>query len=101
MSWHGIKAWQPDWADHSRTLAIMLRASVDGQEDVLYAAFNMYWEPLEFQLPEPSGRRRWHQFVDTAGLPPADAQEPGQELRLPLGRPVLLQGRSSAVLVAR
>ena len=101
VSWHGTKAWQPDWADHSRTLAIMLRASVDGQEDVLYAAFNMYWEPLEFQWPEPPGRRRWHQFVDTAGLPPADAQEPGQEPRLPPGRPISLQARSSAVLVAR
>lgn len=56
ISYHGTKAWYPDYGYFSRTLAIML----DGRyaqnragkpDDTFYIAFNMHWEEHSFDLP--------------------------------------------------
>jgi glycogen operon protein len=100
VSWHGTKAWQPDWAPHSCSVAIMLRGVMNHHEDVLYAAFNMYWEPLEHQVPEPPNGRRWHLAVNTAAPPPNDIFELGNERLLTNQRSLLVAERSAVVLVA-
>jgi glycogen operon protein len=99
VSWHGTRAWLPDWSPGSRTVAVMLRG--DGTEDVIYAAFNMYWEPLRFELPDAPAGRRWHLAVDTAAAPPGDVTEPGREAAIPEPTHVNPAGRSVVVLVAK
>jgi glycogen operon protein len=101
VTWHGTRAWRPDWAPSSRVLACTLcRASEEGA-DVLYVAMNMYWEALTFALPSPPPGQSWHIFANTALAPPADICEPGQEPSLAQQHEVLLGGRAVLVLVAR
>jgi glycogen operon protein len=101
VTWHGTRAWLPDWAPHSRVVAFMLCGSGEDGPDVMYVAMNMYWESLAFELPSPPPGQRWHVFANTAVSPPADIWEPGQEPPLAEPREVLLEGRVTLVLVAR
>jgi glycogen operon protein len=101
VSWHGTQVGRPDWAGYSRTLAVMFRTNDGGAPDAVYAAFNFYWEPLDFELPPPPAGFRWHQFVNT-GLAAADEiSPPGRELVLEGDGKVTLHGRSIIVLAAR
>jgi glycogen operon protein len=72
IEWHGIRLHQPDWSDHSHSLAFTLRSL--GGRFVFHGIFNSYWEPLTFELPpipDVSGQR-WRRCVDTALPPPED-----------------------------
>ena len=64
-AWHGVKLGQPDWSYHSHSLA--LEALLEEAELHVYAIFNAYWEPLEFELPTPAGGAgSWRRWIDTA-----------------------------------
>jgi glycogen operon protein len=69
IEWHGVRLNLPDWGPESRSLAVCFTAR--GRTGRVYAAFNAYWEPLEFELPEAP--RGWRRLVDTARPPPEDA----------------------------
>jgi glycogen operon protein len=69
IEWHGVRLGAPDWGEASRSLAVCFTSR--GQAGRVYAAFNAYWEPLEFELP--AAPRGWHRLVDTARAPPEDA----------------------------
>jgi glycogen operon protein len=98
VTWHGCKLNEPSWNDpNARALAFML-AGFDGEEDI-HVLLNMYWEPLDFDLPPLAGRS-WHLAVDTAENAPLDAAEPGKEKRVTNGS-FCAQGRSVAVLVSQ
>jgi glycogen operon protein len=70
-AWHGVKLGQPDWGEHSRSVAfeVMLR-----QEKLhIYGILNAYWEPLAFELPPTgNGAGRWRRWIDTALDSPED-----------------------------
>jgi glycogen operon protein len=74
LEWHGVTLDNPDWSDHSHTLAFTLR-SLCGRF-LLHAMFNAYWEPLTFQLPAvPAGSpQSWRRCIDTALASPDDIQ---------------------------
>lgn len=105
ISWHGVKAWEPDWADYSRTLAFLLDGAhaLDGlgTDDSIYVAMNVHWESHVFELPHLTNRRRWYRFVDTARSAPNDICEVGSEKRLRNQRQYHLGSRSVVVLVGR
>lgn len=66
ISWHGVKAYTPDFNDNSHFLAYML-TKTDCQEN-LYIAANAYWAPLSLALPDPllEGHRCcWHLILNT------------------------------------
>lgn len=81
ISWHGVEPDEPDWGEHSHSLAFMIcgehNRALGGTGDFFYAAFNMHDEPLVFQLPDLPGSRRWHLLADTARDSPDDFHEPG------------------------
>lgn len=58
LSFHGTRAWYPDFAAWSRTLGVMFA----GDEKNYYVIFNMHWEPHEFEIPKmlsvPAGKRK-------------------------------------------
>lgn len=105
ISWHGVLAWEPDWAEYSRTLAYML----DGEhafdqsqpDDMIYVAMNMHWEPHEFEIPRLTRRRQWYRFLDTAKPSPRDITQLGHEVYLKDQRHYTVQARSVVVLVGR
>jgi glycogen operon protein len=60
---------------------------------------NMYWEPLDFELPALSGRR-WCLAADTAQPSPDDIADPGEEPEINEDT-YKVQGRSVVILVNR
>lgn len=80
LSYHGEKAWFPDFSYGQRGLGVMYNGEYqDGGRELLYVAYNMYWEPLMFALPSPGEKRKWRYAADTSReesfLAPEDAQE--------------------------
>jgi glycogen operon protein len=78
ISWHGCKLFSPGWFDpNARTLAYTL-GGFDGTADI-HVMLNMYWENLEFEIPQIEGRN-WYKVIDTAEPSPKDILEPCQEI---------------------
>jgi glycogen operon protein len=63
--WHGVKLNQPDWGYNSHSIA--LRAESSSRAVSVYAIFNAFWEPLEFELPrsEDGTELPWRRWIDT------------------------------------
>jgi glycogen operon protein len=101
VSWHGVESWQPDWGHDSHSLAMLLKLySVRGLADTIYAAFNMYWEPLTFRIPEAPDGWVWKRAIDTSRPSPDDIASPGQESRIDKSLRITLAARSTVVLIA-
>jgi isoamylase len=71
-AWHGVKLGQPDWSDHSYSLAFEAVLPREGMR--VYLILNAYWEPLEFHLPAlgGTGDQPWRRWIDTALRSPDD-----------------------------
>jgi glycogen operon protein len=70
--WHGIKLNQPDWNDHSHSLA--LSAEIRQERLLVYLILNAYWKSISFELPllENSANKKWHRWIDTYLESPQD-----------------------------
>jgi isoamylase len=105
ISWHGVRAWHPDWGGHSRRLAFMLcgRHARGGAvvDDYVYVVMNMHWEWCVVEPPGLPPGMTWRVFANTGCLPPADVYEPGAEPVLEEQRRLLVGSRSVAILVGR
>lgn len=88
LSCHGTRAWFPEYTNYSRTLGIMLcdiyadfnngsaysyrPTMVGDREEALqntslyYLAFNMHWEPHEFDLPKVPDTHRWIMIMNSS-----------------------------------
>jgi glycogen operon protein len=103
ISWHGVKPWEPDWGEESRSLAFLIAGDVTveagPEQDFIYAAFNMWHESLTFTLPRLPQGIRWRLVIDTARQSPDDFNEPGSEPLLSDQSSVTLTERSMIVLI--
>ncbi|MEU9005691.1 hypothetical protein [Streptomyces sp. NPDC048551] len=99
ISWHGERAWQPDWSQESRLLAVARCGA--GDEDVVYVAMNSHWEAHDLELPALPGGRSWHLFADTGAEAPHDIRTPGTEQELDNAGKYLIGPRSVVILVGR
>jgi glycogen operon protein len=75
FSWHGVKLNQPDWGDHSHSVAFT--AEIQNEVLLFHMILNAHWEPLDFELP-PLGNASdsiWRRWVDTALETPNDIVE--------------------------
>ena len=101
ISWHGTRAWQPDW--NGRVLAFMLcGAHAKGgtaRDDFIYVAMNMYWDALPVELPHLPEGMRWRVFANTDMPSPQDIFAPGDEPVLADQSAVLAGGRSVMIFV--
>ncbi|MEV4702903.1 glycogen debranching protein GlgX [Actinoplanes sp. NPDC049316] len=98
VAWHGTRLDQPCWNDpDARALACTL-SGVDGDAD-LHIIANMYWAPLDFELPALPGVV-WARAVDTSLPTGADVAEPGAEPVVETAT-CTAPGRSVIVLVSR
>ncbi len=95
-SWHGVRLGQPDWSDHSRSIALAAEMPREGIR--LHLILNAWHEPLEFELPDSgNGWRRW---IDTARPSPDDIV-PWQEAQVFPGPVYRAEGRSVVFLFTR
>ena len=98
VTWHGTQLHEPDWGEHSRTIAYTLRHPASGEH--LCVLFNAYWEPLAFDLmplPEPE---QWRRVVDTSLASPDDFCDP-QDAPVVTADKYVVEARSAVVLLAR
>ena len=117
ISWHGVEAWNTDWADYSHTLAFLIAGayayteqkeeseekskSDTDRKTFIYAALNMHWEPHNFEIPEISIGMQWYLAANTGANPPDDSYTPDKEPLLADQDTVLLAPRSVVILVGK
>lgn len=69
LSYHGEEAWRTNMDYQMRHIGMMLCGKycvVDGKEDeCLYIAYNMHWEPHDFALPKLLKDRKWELLLQT------------------------------------
>ena len=66
ISFHGVKPWRGQFADHDRYVGVLFAGQEDGKEpDVVYVASNAYWEELKILLPELPESMYWELKLDT------------------------------------
>lgn len=70
ITWHGVKLFEPDWAEHSHSLAFTLHDPK--VEEEMHVIFNAFWEPLDFELPQPQSQGQWYRIINTARPSPKD-----------------------------
>jgi isoamylase len=68
-SWHGVRLNQPDWGDHSHSVALYGELREEGL--FFHLILNAYWEPLTFELPKLE-RGTWRRWIDTSLDSPDD-----------------------------
>lgn len=73
MSYHGTKAWYPDFSYYSRVFAVMYCGKYALRDEnkldsYFYVAYNMHWENQEFDLPQLPMGQCWKVYVDTARM---------------------------------
>lgn len=70
VSYHGVRAWRPEFENFRRQIGILYCGEYgrhkDGTADnSFYVAYNMHWEPHEFDLPNLPRGQRWHLIFQT------------------------------------
>ncbi|MGC0330305.1 pullulanase/glycogen debranching enzyme [Streptomyces sp. SAI-170] len=102
ISWHGVRAWAPDWSSHCRVLALMRcgKHAKGGTvaDDHVYIAINSHWEGHDLELPRLPEGLKWRLFADTSA---AGAHPLGQEPPLEQPDSYHLGAHSVVVLVGR
>jgi isoamylase len=71
-AWHGVKHGQPDWSQHSHSMAFS--GELRKERILFYMILNAYREPLPFELPPllNGSDNSWRRWIDTALDSPMD-----------------------------
>lgn len=70
IRWHGVHLNQPDWSDHSHSIAFNVESLSGAMET--YFIINAYRESLAFELPVLNTDRQWKRWIDTSLESPGD-----------------------------
>ena len=103
-SFHGTKPWAADYSSESRFLAMMVdetRIGAGTDTDIVYVAFNTYWEGLEVELPGLPEGRTWYIAANTGVSKPNDISELGSEPILENQKFIFVGPRSSILLLGK
>lgn len=96
--WHGCELGKPGWYDpNGLALAMTLGERADGED--VHIMFNMYWEELEFELPNIKGEK-WCRAIDTWLPSPLDIAKTGEEI-VHNGSHYKVNARSIVVLISK
>jgi glycogen operon protein len=98
VTWHGTRLEQPDWSEHSHSLALTVRSL--SQRHRFHIMLNGYWGALEFDLPPAPAKTGWKRVVDT-WLPFPEDISPPEIAPSVTGSHYRVQPRSLVVLAAR
>jgi isoamylase len=96
VAWHGTRLDNPGWGDSQARVLGFTLAGVDQDPDI-HVMMNMYWEPLDMEVPVIAGRQ-WARAVDTSMPSPSDITDPGREVAYQ-GQSYRVNARSIVVLV--
>lgn len=106
ISYHGVKAWRPEFESFRRQLGILYCGEygkrTDGTcDDYFLVMYNMHWESHEFGMPKVPRDRKWHLAVDTGRQEAMDFYEDGQEPELEDQVTYNVEARSVVVLIGK
>ncbi len=106
LSYHGLKAWCPDFEPPLRQLGAFYCGLYGVREDqspddYFYVAYNMHWEPREFALPHLPKGLKWHLAANTHDEETGGFLPEGQEQLLENQKQFMLEGRSIAVFMGK
>jgi len=98
ISWHGERAWYPDFSQNSRLLGVMLNGKYTSEKDSksLYIVFNMNWKDATVGFPRPEKGQCWKLYIDTAKTDEYVAERMKREER----QEYYMKARSVAVFVS-
>jgi len=98
-AWHGVRLNQPDWSDHSHSVAFT--AEIRREQLLIHLIFNAHWEPLDFELPplDKADGNSWQRWIDTAQESPNDIV-PWEQAPPVLGLTYRAEARSVVALYA-
>ena len=95
-AWHGVRLHQPDWSDHSHSVA--LGGEIREEGVLFHLILNAYWEPLDFELP-PLESGTWRRWIDTSLDSPEDIV-PSESASAVSGQTYRAGPRSVVMLIA-
>lgn len=106
VSYHGVKAWYPEFDYFRRQLGILYCGAygekADGEPDnYFYVAYNMHWTPQDFALPNLPRELKWHLAVDTAQAEQNGFMDEGKEPVLKDQKKLNVQPRSIVVAMGK
>ncbi len=106
LSYHGVKAWVPEFDSFRRQLGVMYCGAYgkrqDGtDDDYFFVMYNMHWEPHEFALPNLPKGMRWHVAADTSAGTVNGFYEEGAEPELAAQKKYMAPSRTVTVLIGR
>ncbi len=106
VSYHGVKAWVPEFDHFRRQLGILYCGEYgkkpDGTtDDTFFVAYNMHWEPHEFALPHLPKGLGWHVAFDTGDSAHNGYFEPGQEPEASNQKRIMVPARTIQVLIGK
>lgn len=106
ISYHGVKAWCPEFDNFRRQMGIMYCGEYgvrsDGTtDDYFFVMYNMHWEPHEFALPHLPKNRSWHMAFDTDDAAANGYYEAGTEPELENQKQYMVPPRTILVLIGK
>lgn len=106
VSYHGVKAWRPEYENFRRQLGVLYCGEYGKREDgstddYFYVMYNFHWESHEFGPPRLPKNRKWHVAVDTSLTEENGYYEPGEEPVMEDQRSYVVKPRSIAVIVGK
>lgn len=106
VSYHGVKAWCPEFENFRRQLGIMYcglyAKKEDGTcDDYFFIAYNMHWEPHEFALPNLPKNMKWHVAMNTDDKEVNGIYEEGKEPGAENQKHYLVEARTIVVFIGK
>ena len=106
ISYHGVRAWQPEFESWHRQLGILYNGRYAADEngtpdDTFFVMYNFHWEPHSFALPHPVKGYQWHVAANTADPKVNGFYPEGEEPAVPAGPEFEVLSRGIVVLIAK
>ena len=106
VSYHGVKAWCPEFDHFRRQLGVLYCGRyaklADGSlDDHFFVAYNMHWESHEFSLPNLPKGQYWHIAIDTGADGTGGIYPQGEEILLEKQKHYRVGARTIMVFVGK
>lgn len=106
ISYHGVKAWFPEFENFRRQLGIMYCGEYglrqDGTpDDYFFVTYNMHWEPHEFALPNLPKGKQWHMAFNTDDKAAGGCYPPGSEPEIASQKQFMVPPRTIVVFIGK
>ena len=106
ISYHGVKAWCPEFENFRRQLGIMYCGAYakteTGEEDQsFFVICNMHWEPHGFALPNPPKKKEWYLALHTEDAAANGYYLSGDEPKPESQKQCLVPPRTIVVFIAK